>query len=87
MVLVPYAGKYFGRKCAYWGESVCLFPVLFCSVLFCLAGHGMLEVERKSMGGADRSVGSNRLGEIHAVEISGRGGLYEQKIFQGGRRC
>ena len=20
MVLVPYAGKYFGRKCAYWGE-------------------------------------------------------------------
>ena len=22
MVLVPYAGKYFGRKVAYWGESV-----------------------------------------------------------------
>lgn len=21
MVLVPYAGKYFGRRCAYWGES------------------------------------------------------------------
>ena len=21
MVLVPYAGKYFGRKCAYWGKS------------------------------------------------------------------
>lgn len=20
MVLVPYLGKYFGRKCAYWGE-------------------------------------------------------------------
>ena len=20
MVLVPYVGKYFGRKCAYWGE-------------------------------------------------------------------
>lgn len=20
MVLVPYMGKYFGRKCAYWGE-------------------------------------------------------------------
>ncbi len=20
MVLVPYAGKYFGRRCAYWGE-------------------------------------------------------------------
>ncbi len=23
MVLVPYAGKYFGRKCAYWGELEC----------------------------------------------------------------
>ena len=22
MVLVPYAGKYFGRKCAYWGEYI-----------------------------------------------------------------
>lgn len=21
MVVVPYVGKYFGRKCAYWGES------------------------------------------------------------------
>ena len=47
----------------------------------------MVEVETESMGGADRSVGSNRLGEIHAVEISGRGGLYEQKIFQGYWRC
>ena len=24
MVLVPYAGKYFGRKCAYWGK--CQYP-------------------------------------------------------------
>lgn len=23
MVLVPYLGKYFGRKCAYWGISPC----------------------------------------------------------------
>lgn len=22
MVLVPYAGKYFGRRAAYWGESI-----------------------------------------------------------------
>ena len=22
MVLVPYVGKYFGRKCAYWGECI-----------------------------------------------------------------
>lgn len=21
MVVVPYVGKYFGRKCAYWGKS------------------------------------------------------------------
>jgi hypothetical protein len=27
MVLVPYIGKYFGRKCAYWGNS-CWLPVL-----------------------------------------------------------
>lgn len=25
MVLVPYAGKYFGRKCAYWGGFSCFF--------------------------------------------------------------
>lgn len=25
MVLVPYAGKYFGRKCAYWGEFLQIF--------------------------------------------------------------
>lgn len=23
MVVVPYMGKYFGRKCAYWGKSPC----------------------------------------------------------------
>jgi hypothetical protein len=23
MVLVPYLGKYFGRKCAYWGKMEC----------------------------------------------------------------
>ena len=23
MVLVPYLGKYFGRKCAYWGMKEC----------------------------------------------------------------
>lgn len=23
MVMVPYLGKYFGRKCAYWGTSCC----------------------------------------------------------------
>ncbi|KAL9626451.1 MAG: hypothetical protein Q9204_007294 [Flavoplaca sp. TL-2023a] len=25
MVVVPYVGKYFGRKCAYWGEWMVLF--------------------------------------------------------------
>jgi Mitochondrial import 2 len=25
MVLVPYMGKYFGRKAAYWGELKCCF--------------------------------------------------------------
>jgi hypothetical protein len=26
MVIVPYAGKYFGRKFAYWSEQPYLFP-------------------------------------------------------------
>jgi hypothetical protein len=25
MVVVPFVGKYFGRKCAYWGENVIIF--------------------------------------------------------------
>lgn len=32
MVVVPYMGKYFGRKCAYWGEFFALMFVLFCFV-------------------------------------------------------
>lgn len=28
MVLVPYVGKYFGRKCAYWGKSSLQFLVV-----------------------------------------------------------
>lgn len=32
MVLVPYAGKYFGRKCAYWGG--CAVPLFSCAVPF-----------------------------------------------------
>ena len=28
MVLVPYLGKYFGRKCAYWGKSSLQFLVV-----------------------------------------------------------
>ena len=27
MVLVPYIGKYFGRKCAYWGKSCSRFEM------------------------------------------------------------
>ena len=26
MVIVPYVGKYFGRKCAYWGECSSSLP-------------------------------------------------------------
>jgi hypothetical protein len=28
MVLVPYVGKYFGRKCAYWGKSLPRFWII-----------------------------------------------------------
>lgn len=27
MVLVPYLGKYFGRRCAYWGQSTIPAPM------------------------------------------------------------
>lgn len=30
MVIVPYLGRYFGRKCAYWGELL----YFFCCLLF-----------------------------------------------------
>ena len=70
MVLVPYAGKYFGRKCAYWGESnhcdrgarMRLCPVI-----------GELTIKR--------------VGEIHGVEVPGRGGLYKQEDVPSDRSC
>ena len=70
MVLVPYAGKYFGRKCAYWGKyehsnrgaGMCLCPVV-----------SELTIQR--------------LGEIHGVEVPGRGGLYEQEDVPSNRSC
>jgi hypothetical protein len=30
MVLVPYIGKYFGRKCAYWGTSCWMVGRVLC---------------------------------------------------------
>ena len=70
MVLVPYAGKYFGRKCAYWGKSehsnrgagMCACPVI-----------SELTIQR--------------VGEIHGVEVPGRGGLYEQEDVPSNRSC
>ena len=39
MVVVPYVGKYFGRKCAYWGEFSSVFWGLrLCFVLFLWGG-------------------------------------------------
>lgn len=29
VVVVPYLGKYFGRKCAYWGECARCFSLLY----------------------------------------------------------
>jgi hypothetical protein len=30
MIVVPYVGKYFGRKCAYWGECI---PSILCGII------------------------------------------------------
>jgi len=45
MVIVPYAGKYFGRKFAYWSQFFykCLKPCYLLIYIFCRLGqvHGM----------------------------------------------
>lgn len=46
MVLIPYAGKYFGRKCAYWGEWG-----LFLCVSFVLKEEGGPRGEGKGVIG------------------------------------
>ena len=58
MVVVPYVGKYFGRKCAYWGESVTWPSMLSWS----LVGPWNLRLI---------AWGMSRLGEVHGMEISG----------------
>lgn len=55
MVVVPYVGKYFGRKCAYWGESGPDYGVVDRRLKFELMDrmgkvHGM---EIPSRGGGD----------------------------------
>ena len=47
MVLVPYAGKYFGRKCAYWGG--CAVPLFSCALPFRSITRRKV-VERKGKG-------------------------------------
>lgn len=57
MVVVPYVGKYFGRKCAYWSEFLFLFQFAwgFWTV------RGLLANEE--------GMGVNRLGKVHGVEV------------------
>ena len=65
MVVVPYLGKYFGRKCAYWGESV--------------GSRGLRKattVKATYRMEAD-ILGCARLGEVHGMEVSCGGGHYE----------
>lgn len=45
MILIPFAGKYFGRKFAYWSESL-LFP-------WVAVGHGRCRERRIAGPGAD----------------------------------
>lgn len=69
MVIVPYLGKYFGRKCAYWGEWVNEGEQQTRVVLL-----GQIVLILCLMG---------RLGQVHGVEIPCGGSVYEQEGFQG----
>lgn len=70
MVLVPYAGKYFGRKCAYWGEwTLRVISSLRDEDARSGRGEGMGVVLGGDIAWADLRM--SRLGEIHGVEISG----------------
>lgn len=94
MVLVPYAGKYFGRKCAYWCEF--LSPALLLFLAKTDVGGGEKddtgEKDRNGWGVVEGNVDvadvleqSYRLGAIYAVEIPGRDRLHEQEDLQGRR--
>ena len=84
MVVVPYVGKYFGRKCAYWGEFSSFFWGLrLCFVWFLWGGA-------RGEGRWDlcADVENNRLGSVHGMEIPGRGDCdYESEGIQGCGRC
>jgi hypothetical protein len=61
MVVVPYVGKYFGRKCAYWGESTL-------ERQDCIAGRAMQgRLEKCALW--QWWLTFDRLGEIYDVEI------------------
>ena len=51
MVLVPYAGKYFGRKCAYWGGFAFFLLFLFSYFLEGMLGRGRREKRGGKEGG------------------------------------
>jgi hypothetical protein len=61
IVVVPYIGKYFGRKCAYWGEFLC--------ATFLLAG-GLGARTGCSTTNWLTGCSSYRLGKVHGVETS-----------------
>ena len=56
LVIVPYAGKYFGRKFAYWGAFVPLYESMM--------GKSAIEVQMTNMM-------YDRLEEIHGMDVSG----------------
>lgn len=104
MVMVPYLGKYFGRKCAYWSKSGS--PISTCrqwSVEKCghTCGSVRLHVGRSSRGHLITWVTGRaglmtviehtltivqRLGQVHGMDVSGRGTHHQPRCLQGCRR-
>lgn len=83
MVIVPYLGRYFGRRCAYWSESSCLvFPKH-------RVGGGLLRIESNRAAPRYRPTSlvmddrltyyvllSYRLGQMDGMDISRRSRLH-----------
>lgn len=77
MILIPFAGKYFGRKFAYWSE-LSLYPGPRKDTE---DTGSYLSAELESADDGDR------LGQVYGVDARRRDTVDKQEDVQGGRRC
>ena len=75
MILIPFAGKYFGRKFAYWSEFPC-----------CPARDGGLWAVLGEAGCGVWLLTTCRLGQVHGVDAQRRDTVDEQEDLQSSRR-